>query len=606
MPKLSDLKVVIGLSKEGLRKLNTDLRNTRGKFRKNFGEIAGMAKNAALAISGSLVAGLGILIKKGAEMETLRTGFISIAGGANKAAAIVKELNEFTAKTPFQLQEVSSAARQLLAVGTTRSQLQDRLKMLGDIAASSGNSINDIAAIFSKVKAKGKVELENLNQLAERGIPIFDELRKATGDANMEFGAGSVSVEDFNKALQNMTTEGGLAAGAMENLSETVEGRMTTLMDNLGLELGKAAEKSGVTQRFGAILESATESLQGLSGVAASDVSAALGMAEEAMEGFGSVTTDNLDDVEQKMADAKAAMQNLVDASSGVSTADVALTAGLTAFGLGGFAPGIDQAKDRAKALQPLLDMIAELDTAALSLNQTVQGGLLDSGTGDAAGSATGAGTENQVKQKKELLEVEKSRLLTMGAAKELQGLMATDIMAAAQANHVLQGSYEEVNTIVEKSNALFAQLPSFFQSAFSAILESTDSFKQFMMNTLESLLKKALSLAATFAALAILTGGATGVAELMGGKAGFGNFMKAGFGIPQMAEGGLFTGSSLAMVGEGPGTSMINPEVVAPLDKLQQMMGGGNVVVTGRLDGRDILLSNERSALDRNRVRGF
>jgi len=75
---------------------------------------------------------------------------------------------------------------------------------------------------------------------------------------------------------------------------------------------------------------------------------------------------------------------------------------------------------------------------------------------------------------------------------------------------------------------------------------------------------------------------------------------------VPQMAEGGLFTGASLAMVGEGPGTSAINPEVVAPLDKLQQMMGGGNVTVTGRLDGRDILISSERANFDRNRVRGF
>jgi hypothetical protein len=72
------------------------------------------------------------------------------------------------------------------------------------------------------------------------------------------------------------------------------------------------------------------------------------------------------------------------------------------------------------------------------------------------------------------------------------------------------------------------------------------------------------------------------------------------------MADGGLFSGASLAMVGEGPGTSAINPEVVAPLDKLQQMMGGGNVTVTGRLDGRDILISSERAGFDRNRVRGF
>jgi hypothetical protein len=59
-------------------------------------------------------------------------------------------------------------------------------------------------------------------------------------------------------------------------------------------------------------------------------------------------------------------------------------------------------------------------------------------------------------------------------------------------------------------------------------------------------------------------------------------------------------------MVGEGPGTSLSNPEVIAPLDKLQQMMGGGNIVVSGMIRGSDILISNERSVLDRNRVRGF
>jgi hypothetical protein len=59
-------------------------------------------------------------------------------------------------------------------------------------------------------------------------------------------------------------------------------------------------------------------------------------------------------------------------------------------------------------------------------------------------------------------------------------------------------------------------------------------------------------------------------------------------------------------MVGEGSGTSSINPEVVAPLDRLQDMMGATQVQVTGRISGRDILLTSERNAIDRNRVRGF
>ena len=603
MAKLKDLKVTVGLEKKGLRKLNQDLKTVKHKFRANFGEIAGMAKNAALAIGTTLVAGIGVLIKKGAEMETLRTGFISIAGGANKAAAIVKELNEFTAKTPFQLQEVSSAARQLLAVGTTRSQLQDRLKMLGDIAASSGNSINDIAAIFSKVKAKGKVELENLNQLAERGIPIFDELRKATGDANMEFGAGSVSVEDFNKALQNMTAEGGLAAGAMENLSETVQGRMTTLMDNLGLELGKAAEKTGLMAGFGALLKDATTSLQGISGAAKSDVAAALGLAEEAMQGFGDVSQDNLDEVETKSAQAQAALKKLHDQIKKGASQNIQI-AGI----FGGTRGTLEAAREQAAMLKPLLAMMDELGKASLDLNTSVQAGTLAQTSATTATTNATTANEKQKKQKEELIEMERSHLLELGRVKELQGTMASDIMAAAEANHVLQGSYQEVSAaatttldgMVVLGNFAGSQLPGLMESAFTSIVAGAGQFKNFMLDMLEKLLVKLAAMLAAFAAMSILFPGSGLV------QGGLGKFMGGQFGIQGFAAGGMVTGPTMAMVGEGPGTTLSNPEVIAPLDKLQQMMGGGAVTVTGMIRGSDILLSNERSALDRNRVRGF
>jgi hypothetical protein len=49
-----------------------------------------------------------------------------------------------------------------------------------------------------------------------------------------------------------------------------------------------------------------------------------------------------------------------------------------------------------------------------------------------------------------------------------------------------------------------------------------------------------------------------------------------------------------------------MNPEVIAPLDKLQSMMGASQVQVTGMLRGADILLTNERAQIDRNRLRSF
>jgi hypothetical protein len=73
----------------------------------------------------------------------------------------------------------------------------------------------------------------------------------------------------------------------------------------------------------------------------------------------------------------------------------------------------------------------------------------------------------------------------------------------------------------------------------------------------------------------------------------------------PALAKGGLAFGPTMAMVGDNRNAG-VDPEVIAPLSKLQAMMGGQSVQVTGKISGRDILLTSERNSIDRNRVRGF
>lgn len=76
--------------------------------------------------------------------------------------------------------------------------------------------------------------------------------------------------------------------------------------------------------------------------------------------------------------------------------------------------------------------------------------------------------------------------------------------------------------------------------------------------------------------------------------------------GAPALANGGLAYGPTMAMVGDNRGAK-VDPEVIAPLSKLKQMIGGGQqVVVTGRIQGSDILLSNERATRQRSRYRGY
>ena len=84
----------------------------------------------------------------------------------------------------------------------------------------------------------------------------------------------------------------------------------------------------------------------------------------------------------------------------------------------------------------------------------------------------------------------------------------------------------------------------------------------------------------------------------------GGGKFLGSLFGF---SEGGMVTGATPVMVGEGRGTSISNPEVIAPLDKLQNMIGGmgGTARLHGSISGENILISNQRSLISQNRVGG-
>ena len=70
---------------------------------------------------------------------------------------------------------------------------------------------------------------------------------------------------------------------------------------------------------------------------------------------------------------------------------------------------------------------------------------------------------------------------------------------------------------------------------------------------------------------------------------------------VPALAQGGVAFGPTMALIGDNKNAA-IDPEVVAPLSKLKDMMGGNQVEVFGRIQGNDIYLSNARTGTSRNR----
>ena len=150
-------------------------------------------------------------------------------------------------------------------------------------------------------------------------------------------------------------------------------------------------------------------------------------------------------------------------------------------------------------------------------------------------------------------------------------------------------------NTFSGEINILAQEFSRMFEfSLSSAMIAQENFFDSFIANIKRAITQMIALHAAQFITNQLfgnLTGATTGA-----------NIFTTIFGF---ANGGLVSGPTLSMVGEGSGTSLSNPEVIAPLDKLKQYMGGGsqNITVTGRLVGNDIWLSNSKTNIQRQRA---
>ena len=139
-----------------------------------------------------------------------------------------------------------------------------------------------------------------------------------------------------------------------------------------------------------------------------------------------------------------------------------------------------------------------------------------------------------------------------------------------------------------------------------ASLSQGSESFKEFATNAknqIRSVIKGLIAEGVSAAIANALKSSAITpwmIPVVAGAAAGLANSAFSSL-IPEFAQGGLVSGATLGLIGEGSGTSISNPEVIAPLDKLKNMIGG-DMRVTGRLVGKDIFLSNEKTGVSRNR----
>ena len=636
MASLGDLVVKIGAD---TRDLNKQLGKVQREVRGMTSNITNLGKNMTRSITLPLAALGAAAVKSAADLETLETSFISLTGGAKQARDMVADLNKFTAETPFQLEAVGKAARQLIAAGTDISEVNMQLQFLGDIAATSGSSIDEIAAIFAKVQAKGKVELENLNQLAERGIPIFTALSEATGLLPSELGAGSVSVQQFNETLKSFAEEGGFANGAMQRLSETAAGRFSTALDNLklaGAELGNV-----LLPTINKLLEFVTDLAQRFTALNGStqQMIVEMGLAAAAIGPLVILIPQIITQI-TALRGAFALLNTVLIANpiGAVIASIVALTAVVVTFRNRTGDATAENDKfvrslrdlDKQAQINHVKEQIRELERERNSIRAAQRAEMAAQAAGAlgdrldkqvARGSATKYG--EQVKFLDERIEglvmtvremnaeigtntprvVEEATTKTRIYADEMQRLEVNTV-ATEQAAKTLQQTTWNVGDMIDNTTGQVDQMGVAMVNAFTNAASSAQSFAGFAVEAIKGVIIAYLAEAKTrVIANSAEASAGTGPAYpfVMAGMIGAGMALINKIPIPALAEGGLASGPTMAIVGDNRNAA-IDPEVISPLSKLKDMMGGSQVEVFGRISGNDIFLSNSRSGFKRNR----
>lgn len=194
------------------------------------GPIAG-----AFAVGGITAFASGV-VQAAAGAQSYSTALEVMLQNKGAADAMVQEVKQFAANTPFDLPQVQAASQQLLAFGFESTKVVPQLQVLGNVASALNQPVGDIAYLFGTAKVQGRLYTNDLMQFMNRGIPIVSELSKVMGVSEAQVKKlteeGKVGFSELEQAMNNLGGAGGRFDGLMERQSKTIGGLLGALSDN--------------------------------------------------------------------------------------------------------------------------------------------------------------------------------------------------------------------------------------------------------------------------------------------------------------------------------------------------------------------------------------
>jgi tape measure domain-containing protein len=175
-------------------------------------------------------------IEYNAQIEKYTTGFTNMLGSAEAAQQVMSQIQEDAAKTPFDVESLTKANQYLISAGENASYARSTIMALGDAVSATGggnDELNRMAQNLQQIANTGKATTADIKQFAYAGIDVYGILADYTGKSTAEVQNMTISYDLLTQALQAASEEGGRYYNSMDTQSQTMNGRVSTLKDNV-------------------------------------------------------------------------------------------------------------------------------------------------------------------------------------------------------------------------------------------------------------------------------------------------------------------------------------------------------------------------------------
>ena len=575
----------------GMRKASSSMK----KFGRNLQKTGqNLTRNLTLPILAFGAASVKAFDDQVKAETKLRT---SLKGNEEAFARLAKQARELQKETLFGDEATIEAQSFLAQLGLNEQAILKLTPLIQDFATAQGIGLTDAAKLVAKSVGSSTNALSRYGIQIEGAVGSADRLDSAVGALSTAFGGQAKAIAkeglgpltQLKNELGDVSEEfGKLVLEQIEPLKQSLQGlaerlrNLTPAQKENIVQFAKYAALIGpaliVLGKLATAIGGIIKAMRTLTALALANPFVLLGTAVTALVGimgFAILDTEKFIKTALQMGKVgKFIAKVVLGALSAISPKYQAYFAVIDEVG-----ESLDEQekklKDSTKEIDSNKDAVDKLNTSLQNLNKTQQGGEAPPSRTTITGKKVGP------------LEQEKGFGVTT----------PSKITETATAVDVLGGS-------LTKLEQIGLQLESTFVNAFSSMQEGAElSFKaigKVALNAAKDVIKAKLSEAIATQIAKILisvpfplnVGIAAGAGAAVGGL-----FNKA---IPAFADGGIVSGPTVGLMGEYAGANT-NPEVIAPLNKLKDMIGGQTVQVQGMISGEDIFLSNDRYSRRKN-----